>query len=601
MFYGFIGGDDEARRWLDRCRTLARRTGQRGWAEGRLRAEGETVALHVAWAGPDDERLKPPQVLSRGDAHKVHLARGAHYPGEPDPAIPTLLQPGHEAFAVVEPGSLRIAVPIATPQQVYYFQDERGTALATDLRAYPGWFDTAPDATALISMMQFGLVAAPRTIYEGVKRIPGGHQLSWSAREGRLRLERALPAVEAWPEPQEPGDPVEMTAEVLDRVLAAVPDSAMLFFSGGVDSGLLAARLAEAGRRDVRLVFGALRDPDPFAEIARRMADVLGMKMDVVPWAAEAVPPFLADLGRRFTYPFADEAVLPTRQILDAAGLDGGAWDGVLDGTGADNGFGVGYKEKSWAKLLRRLPRPAQRATAGALGMLKPWWRDVLLEKPWRILRSDLAFSEMMGGAMAQNMLHGVAYDVPADMRQQLIVELDRPAQQFAGGMSDMDVLSLLSVMHESAGQVAAKTHDMVRAAGALPLYPFLQAPVLRLGYSMDPRQKNAGGRNKAPLKDLLARSVPRELIEVPKGAMIPPLAETLRSGPVQEIARHALLEDGGALEAVIERGFVRQALDRAHRGGFLSHGVRKWLWSALFSALWLRQVDELTAGPDQR
>ncbi|MCB1275579.1 asparagine synthase (glutamine-hydrolyzing) [Prosthecobacter sp.] len=135
-----------------------------------------------------------------------------------------------------------------------YYSFSGGTlSFASELRVLQktGCAGSKLDAAALMGFFETGSVAEPRTLLEGVRCLPAGHQLTW--RDGQVQ-ERRFWSLQFGGEKVAPADSVQMTrAALLDSVehhfVSDVPVG--LFLSGGVDSTALLALAHQTGRREL--------------------------------------------------------------------------------------------------------------------------------------------------------------------------------------------------------------------------------------------------------------------------------------------------------------------------------------------------------------
>ena len=124
-----------------------------------------------------------------------------------------------------------------------------------------------PDQAAIYSVLQYGAIVPPLTPWEGIERFMPGYRyqgttvkepvsLLEQSRHERLSLEELSSKFE----------------RILDRVLnEAISDGSApaVLFSGGVDSGLIAARLAKLGHSNTLLFNYSFSDDDREVEASR--------------------------------------------------------------------------------------------------------------------------------------------------------------------------------------------------------------------------------------------------------------------------------------------------------------------------------------------
>ena len=184
---------------------------------------------------------------------------------------------------------------------------------------------------AIDAFLAHRYIPAPLTVMQRVQRLENAHYLSFDLKTRQLEKKRY------WQPQPRPGD----WLQVLDDAVAmrTVADRPVgVFLSSGIDSSVIAARLARLGKRDLNTFTaafpGSSMDESPLAaEIARHLR--LTNHQVVIPEQIEAdFPRIIADLDE----PFADPSSVPTwylsrqttRDVKVVLGGDGG--DEVLAG-----------------------------------------------------------------------------------------------------------------------------------------------------------------------------------------------------------------------------------------------------------------------------
>jgi asparagine synthase (glutamine-hydrolysing) len=277
------------------------------------------------------------------------------------------------------------------------FATEVGVLLAL-LRRRPD-----PDELAVAHHLVEHSVPDGRMLYEGVRRLGGGHLLGLSdagRAERRYWTPRYRPPLQA---PR-----ADLAAQLRDELEAAVQDAlpehnrSALLLSGGLDSSVVAA-LAAPRAPDLQAIAAAFTEPE-YDETtwARRVADDTGLALTTV--AIEQREP----LEAAEAYLRAWELPLPTPGIVieapliaAAARLGAGV---VLDGQGGDELFGAAHF--LIADRVRRL-RPL---AAWRLSRRHPWLGD---DPPLRHVRRVFT-SVGVRGALAPTLHEQVRRRRPA-------------------------------------------------------------------------------------------------------------------------------------------------------------------------------------------
>jgi asparagine synthase (glutamine-hydrolysing) len=486
-------------------------------------------------------------------------------------------------------GELRASVFPTSPSQFYYGRDRRGRVFGNDMRILLRWLGIELDDLAVFGLLQYGAIPASRTLSRRLHRLPGGRSLRWSADSRDPEIDDWFHATDP---PRDHPDPLAAVAGGLDAVLERVPKESVLLFSGGVDSALLAVRLLELGRQDVRLVnydFGA---GDLEAKHALRVASSLSWECEVVPYDSAGVVDVLGDLARDYPFPYADFSCMTTNLLVRAAAAGAPAGAAVIDGTGADGAFGFGPRHRAMEQIYA-IPRPMRQLVSASYRGLQLWKLDSSsrLEAVTRVLRRSVQTS-LEHSLVAQNPLDGIGYRMGAARRARLEQAITDDFERLSEGTGSLTRLSYLDLVMVCAAQFAPKTDEPIRSHGLRPVFPYLEPGMIRQSEAIAWRQKCEAGESKGVLKKLLLERLPRELIYRPKHGFAPPFHAMLTEPAIQAFVRDALFHDANPILDFVEAKPLEAILSRAESGRALAHGAYSFLWSAIAASAWTQQIE---------
>ena len=237
---------------------------------------------------------------------------------------------------------------------VVYAHRDDGFAFASTTRALLPWLPREArgfSREGIDAYLAHRTVPAPRTIFDGVSRLPPAHWLRYDLATG------ALTQREYWrPEPS--SEPWLKTLDAAIRMRTVADRPLGLFLSSGIDSSAIACRLAAMGFNRLQSFTAAFPGtPLDESQLARASADRLGfpnLAVTIPPDIANDFTRLIADLDE----PFADPSCVPTwylaRETTRRVKV-------VLGGDGGDELFG-GYKR--YPKHLR---------TRWRRGLVLPW------------------------------------------------------------------------------------------------------------------------------------------------------------------------------------------------------------------------------------
>ncbi len=403
----------------------------------------------------------------------------------------------------------------------------------------------------MFSVLQFGVLVPPLSPWQGKSHPPA----------------LVLPAVAD----DAPRNPVSAVEGAIDQALASCASPAILF-SGGVDSGLIAARSRHLGQ-DPLLVNYAFGPDDEDSRHAERMAGHLGLRFRRVVASGKALRCLDAP-GSIYPSPFGDFST-PAFAELAEASVEGLPADAVVfDGTGADGGFGLAARTATWLKLYR-IPSMLRRLAGAGYG--RHWLNAASHRERWAGPLRRSAQMQFPAAALAQNALAGIAYDespqaqVLAMLADYLKPWSHEPALAYIAG--DLALVC--------AGTYAQRAGPLYRRFGVRVVYPFLTDRSVALAFAI-----GRGGAAKELLKEALAKHVPRELVYRSKVGFTPP-QEAVFHHPV--FLEHLGATTSGRLSAILDHRVIAEATNALHKGGRVPTQTANFLWAATFLDRWLR------------
>ena len=455
--------------------------------------------------------------------------------------------------------------------------------------------DRELDPAALDHYLAYQYTPRDRSIFRGIRKLRPGHYLKVS--DGRVTTHQY------WEVPA-PGDAVFTGSErdaltqlrsvlgdaVRSHMVADVPLGA--FLSGGIDSSLVVALMAEASDRPVK-TFSIGFDESGFDELphARRVAKHLGTDHHELVVRPDALG-ILDRIVWHLDEPFADPSAIPTWYVSEMARRHVTV---VLSGDGGDELFG-GY--------TRYLPHPR----IESFDRLAPGVGRAVAAAAWRALPH---------GARGKNFLRHVARNAQgryvdsvtffhADERRALLSPALRagirdwntegyfslPFARFAHLPLQAQLMSFdfetylpedclvkvdrMSMAHSIESRVPLLDHFVIEFAAALPA-----------------SMKMPGGRLKHLLKELAFTLVPREILDRPKQGFSVPIGHWFR-GELREAFGDILGSPLTRQRGYFDHAFVDRVLAE-HLSGRRDHSWQ--LWMLLVFELWHRQyVDHFSS-----
>jgi asparagine synthase (glutamine-hydrolysing) len=465
---------------------------------------------------------------------------------------------------------------------LYYFEpgDGSGVAFASQFDVLLGtpWGDPGPVRREVLRLyLRLHHIPPPYGLLERTHQLRPGHLLTLEP--DRPPEQRAWWTLARDPEPDlSAEEALEPLAEALDRAVRRqrISDVPLgVFLSGGVDSPLVTA----VARRQTSAELKAFTIGSPgWEQDESEVASVYGRRLDVDfrlhPVSGEEALATIDEVQKAQHEPFADFSILPTLLVSRFAREEVTV---SLSGDGGDELF-FGYERPS--SLLRsgslfRWPRPVRLALWGAGRMgLTPRRSDAVVARD----AGDYYFG--VNTRLKDEHLRALAPGLG-----NLPEDFDLYAFRGFRGLRD---LANYSRYVEFYGQLqrGLKKVDMASMHHSLEVrVPLLDREVIDLSLRIDPMGCMKNGVRKAPLRDLLARSVPAESIPRPKRGFAVPLGDWLR-GPLAPLVEETLFAGGDLFPS----GVFDQSALRAYWEGHKRGENHKWgLWTLLALQWWAR------------
>ena len=454
------------------------------------------------------------------------------------------------------------------------------------LRRHPAFAaDISRDALAMY--MFHNCIGGAHSIYSGIYKLAPGHMVSVSL---------DAPESVAQPfagSPDEAVDALEVLLRdaVHQQMMADVPLGA--FLSGGIDSSTVVALMQAQSNRPVRTFSIGFHEAGyNEAQHAKAVAQHLGTDHTELYITAQQALDVIPKLPSLYSEPFADSSQIPTFLISQLArqhvtvSLSGDAGDELFCGYNR-------YQMTAglWSKLSR-IPRPLRQMAAGMITAVPP----AVWDKLGSVLPISRVGDKLHKGAAV------LGSRSVADLYRGMVSHWAEPANVVLGakeftsvltgaapnlqGLNDVERMMALDMLSYLPDDILAKVDRAAMGVSLETRVPFLDHRVVEFAWSLPLQYKLRNGVTKWPLRQVLYRHVPRELIERPKMGFGVPIDQWLR-GPLRDWAESLLSES-----RLRQEGFFDPAPIRRKWAEHLS-GQRNWqyhLWDVLMFQAWLEE-----------
>lgn len=470
------------------------------------------------------------------------------------------------------------------------------------LRVHPD-FKPEIDRSSLELFLRLSYIPSPHCIYRNTWKLPPGHRLEikagqttrpksvayWSMSDAATKgLNNLL-----LDEPNKILDSLDglLRDAVQLRMVADVPLGALL--SGGVDSSLVVALMQAQSSRPVETFSIGFADAEyDESPYAAAMAKHLGTNhhfLQVTPTQARDVIPVLP---KYYDEPFADSSQIPTVLVSRLARRHVTV---ALSGDGGDELFG-GYGRYELARRLRKgwrwlhpfLRRPSGYAMRGASSMLKlmPQRRGRRSGISDRLRRlATIATSQTEGDLYLNAGWEDHQIEVIGDTRPPTATAddfEDAPLDDFVQKMMYTDTVNFLP------DDILVKVDRASMSDSLEARAPLLDYRLAELAWRIPVEVQYYDGAGKWPLRELLCRYAPRELVKRPKMGFDVPIGDWLR-GPLRDWAEALLDPDRLRSEGFLEPQSIRRIWSE-HLNGLNRQST---LWNVLMFQAWLEHTHD--------
>jgi asparagine synthase (glutamine-hydrolysing) len=456
----------------------------------------------------------------------------------------------------------------------------------------------------LASYLTYECVPEGSSIYRGVEKLLPGNYLVFDREPGRVEVHeywRMRFASSPWAE-QVRGKTEEELALELRRLIRSSTEARLIadvplgvFLSGGIDSSVVTAAMADVVPRDQIKTFSVTFEDKTFDESthARKVAQHLGTDHHEERLSPQVLLDVLPEISDFMCEPLGDGSLIPTyllarftrRTVKVALGGDGGdelflgyptfQADLVADGLERAFGRGMPMIAKTARAIAKRIPVSRRNFSfdfkakrfASGLGMARDFRHQA-----WMGSFMPDELSRVLDAGVRSAALETAPYDTIASFGA-----LTDARDHFDRAVFQYGRLYLT-------GDVLVKVDRASMANGLEVRAPLLDTDVVEFAAALPGTLKLKGLTTKYLLKKAARGWIPDEIIDRPKKGFGMPIAEWIRD-PLNDMAHDLLSQPRLRREGFFDPLEVARLLDE-HERGIADH--RKPLWTLLAFELWM-------------
>jgi asparagine synthase (glutamine-hydrolysing) len=452
------------------------------------------------------------------------------------------------------------------------------------LLEYPG-VSPGVDHAAVWDYFAFRYVPGPRTLFEGIEKVPPGSVLI--REQGRSRIERYYTPPDALPRhgpPLEGREAVARTAAALDdavkaRLVSDVPFGA--FLSGGIDSSVIVALMSRHLGEPVK-TFSVSFEEEQYSEaryselVARRFGT---SHHELVVRSRELID-HLPSLVRLRDAPVAEPSDIPIYLLSRDARRHVKM---VLTGEGSDEVFG-GYPKHVYERFsgcFRVVPKALRQ------GLLLP-----LIDRlPYGFRRIKTAASALTiadwnermqrwFGALDDSGRRSLLREEGASLEKSILSPLPDPSNSPLKRILAFDQLSWLP------DNLLERGDRMTMGASLEARMPFLDHELADVAASLPDHLRIAGFKTKAVLRDIARELLPEVIVTRPKVGFRVPVNVWFQTD-LKPYIEDMLLSASAKTRDYYRRPALERVVDEHVRG---RQNHEKLIWTMLNLELWHRE-----------
>lgn len=446
------------------------------------------------------------------------------------------------------------------------------------------------DPQAIFDYLYFHVIPSPRTIFQGVQRLPAGHVAVFS--DGHMQIERYWTPTFA----DDGRESFEVLAkefkDVLRHAVAAQLDGSKpaCFLSGGTDSSTVAGMIGLVGERPAAsysIGFDADGyDEMEYARLAARHFKTEHHEYYVTP--ADLVKSIPTVAGH-YDQPFGNSSALPAYYCAKMARDDGVTR--ILAGDGGDELFGgnTRYAKQTVFDWYDRIPGPLRHGVLEPISDLGLVQRIPLVKKGASYVNQ--AKVPMPDRLMTYNLLFRLGLDNVLTEAMLAAIDAGEPAQQQRALWPQAQTSNLVNRMLAFDWRYTLADCDLPKVVGTTGLaglsvgFPMLDDELLAFSERLRPDFKLKGLRLRWFFKEALRGFLPDEIITKKKqGFGLPFGVWMTRDSALKALASQSL--HGLADRGIVRRSFVESLLsDRlSEHAGYYG----EMIWILMMLEQWL-------------
>ncbi len=410
-----------------------------------------------------------------------------------------------------------------------YLINENKICFSSDLKSLEKICDNLDVNTeAVESLFRFRFIHDPLTIYKQIKKLPPGHILEFNNNGQTLKRWYEIPLKNNLNYNKK-----EIKKSIIDlfdqavnkRLISDVPIGVLL--SGGLDSSLIIASLAEQGKSLSSYTMGFENSSSYYEERpeAKRLSDYFGMKHSSLEISSDQLLKIVPEVFNASDEPFADSSALPFFALSKEVSKNITV---ALSGDGGDEVFG-GYRKyigEKWSNLGNKIPFVIRKFLISILVENK----DTKFGEISRRLRRFLYNSSSDDISRHIKWLEQINEEEVLALLGHSTSKTRKLFTNSRGGIEDKINAILFGDLNISlSGDMLVKLDRMSMANSLEVRSPFLDKALVEYAFSIEGNLKVGNIIGKKILREAFAKRLPKWSMNLPKKGFEIPIANWLQ------------------------------------------------------------------------
>jgi asparagine synthase (glutamine-hydrolysing) len=471
---------------------------------------------------------------------------------------------------------------------------------ASELKAFhqhPG-FEKELNTDTVAAYMQYGYVPTPHCIFKNAHKLPPGHTLTMNLQNGEIVSDKYWDVIDFYNKPKlriSLQDAVAETQKILEkafqyRMVADVPVG--VFLSGGYDSTCVTALLQKNSTSKINTFTIGVHDKGlNEAPFAKATAAHLGTNHTEYYCTSREALEIVPDLPFYYDEPFADSSAIPTTLVSKLARQK------VTVALSADAGDEIfaGYNKYDYISRVKnkidKIPSPLRKGVAAMMQHIPAHKIPYFSNKPLFTTRYK-KLMHLLKDKSTKELLLNMSNLYFSDELNKLFLKtpgkLSSNFDQILKSGSDDDLSYMMAIDYKTymLDDILQKVDRAGMCVSLEGREPFLDQHIIEFAAQLPSDYKLHKGIKKYPLRQIVHKYVPWQMMERPKMGFGIPIANWLKNELkvfVDEATDTMFLEQQG----IFNVGEIKELYTQFYNGKEQLHTK---IWYLLMFQMWYKK-----------